>query len=76
MVDWKKEIKLGKRASEPAPAAPEGEAPAAEEKVPFWKKEIGGGRKQKRRGPAAAGAARARSRGRGRAGGARAGRGL
>jgi type IV pilus assembly protein PilM len=51
VVDWKKEIKLGKRASEPAPAAAEGEAPAAEEKVPFWKKEIGGGRKPKAQAP-------------------------
>jgi type IV pilus assembly protein PilM len=47
VVDWKKEIKLGKRASEPAPAVPDGEVPAAAQKVPFWKKEIGGGRKPK-----------------------------
>jgi type IV pilus assembly protein PilM len=47
VVDWKKEIKLGKRAPEPAPAVPDGEVPAAAQKVPFWKKEIGGGRKPK-----------------------------
>jgi type IV pilus assembly protein PilM len=43
MVDWKKDIKLGKRAGgeEVADAA----TPA--EKVPFWKKEIGGSRKAK-----------------------------
>ena len=45
MVDWKKEIKLGRRASKAA-SAPASEAPT-EAKVPFWKKEIGGGRKQK-----------------------------
>ena len=40
MVDWKKEIKLGKRTGEQE-AAP-ADATPADEKVTFWKKEIGG----------------------------------
>ena len=43
MVDWKKEIKLGRRAGDvpDAPAAHTPAGDAAPEKVSFWKKELG-----------------------------------
>jgi len=53
VVDWKKEIKLGKRAggAEAPVAATTPDGGEVEEKVPFWKKEIGGGRKAKAAAP-------------------------